>query len=187
MARDGAASRCQAGALSGVSDKPGTSATALGLPALRPRPRSQALSDAVTVFRVDHFAIGSTDTRRTCEFFERVLGGELTAQPRGLWAIRIGELTITIHGPGAEPSPPGVVPPGVSHICLRWEGSIESAHKHLETCGVPIEAGPVGRHGAGGEGASIYFRDPDGSLLELISYSGAPPGRPQNTQPPTVS
>jgi catechol 2,3-dioxygenase-like lactoylglutathione lyase family enzyme len=26
------------------------------------------------------------------------------------------------------------------------------------------------RPGAGGEGVSVYFRDPDGSLLEFITY-----------------
>jgi len=29
----------------------------------------------------------------------------------------------------------------------------------------------VQRDGARGIGTSVYFRDPDGSLLELISYS----------------
>ena len=33
-----------------------------------------------------------------------------------------------------------------------------------------IEEGPVERHGARGAGVSVYFRDPDGSLLEFISY-----------------
>jgi catechol 2,3-dioxygenase-like lactoylglutathione lyase family enzyme len=28
----------------------------------------------------------------------------------------------------------------------------------------------VPRQGAGGDGTSVYFRDPDGSLLEFISY-----------------
>jgi catechol 2,3-dioxygenase-like lactoylglutathione lyase family enzyme len=30
--------------------------------------------------------------------------------------------------------------------------------------------GPVERFGAKGPGMSVYFRDPDGSLLEFISY-----------------
>ena len=33
-----------------------------------------------------------------------------------------------------------------------------------------VELGPVERHGARGAGTSVYFRDPDGSLLEFISY-----------------
>jgi catechol 2,3-dioxygenase-like lactoylglutathione lyase family enzyme len=33
-----------------------------------------------------------------------------------------------------------------------------------------VELGPVLRAGAQGVGKSVYFRDPDGSLLEFISY-----------------
>jgi catechol 2,3-dioxygenase-like lactoylglutathione lyase family enzyme len=35
---------------------------------------------------------------------------------------------------------------------------------------VAVELGPVPRRGVKGQGASVYFRDPDGSLLEFISY-----------------
>ena len=41
---------------------------------------------------------------------------------------------------------------------------------HLERRGVVVEMGPVPRPGARGQGVSVYFRDPDGSLLELLSY-----------------
>jgi catechol 2,3-dioxygenase-like lactoylglutathione lyase family enzyme len=44
---------------------------------------------------------------------------------------------------------------------------------HLESHRVQIELGPVNRRAAKGRGRSIYFRDPDGSLLELISYAKA--------------
>jgi catechol 2,3-dioxygenase-like lactoylglutathione lyase family enzyme len=33
-----------------------------------------------------------------------------------------------------------------------------------------LELGPVARSGARGLGTSVYFRDPDGSLVELIVY-----------------
>ncbi|MBV8901910.1 MAG: VOC family protein, partial [Verrucomicrobia bacterium] len=42
---------------------------------------------------------------------------------------------------------------------------------HLQSHGVTVELGPVPRRGARGEGKSVYFRDPDGSLLEFIVYS----------------
>jgi catechol 2,3-dioxygenase-like lactoylglutathione lyase family enzyme len=41
---------------------------------------------------------------------------------------------------------------------------------HLEAHGVRVETGPVTRFGARGPGTSVYFRDPDGSLLEFIAY-----------------
>ncbi len=53
---------------------------------------------------------------------------------------------------------------------FEWNGPIVDAIGHLERCRVPIHAGPMQRFGAKGAGTSIYFRDPDGSLLEFISY-----------------
>jgi catechol 2,3-dioxygenase-like lactoylglutathione lyase family enzyme len=50
------------------------------------------------------------------------------------------------------------------------ERPIAEAIDHLIRCDVEIELGPVERNGARDLGSSIYFRDPDGSLLEFISY-----------------
>ena len=47
---------------------------------------------------------------------------------------------------------------------------MEDAVRHIERLGVTIEEGPTERFGARNGGTSIYFRDPDGSLIELISY-----------------
>jgi catechol 2,3-dioxygenase-like lactoylglutathione lyase family enzyme len=46
----------------------------------------------------------------------------------------------------------------------------ETAVEHLRAHAVDVEQGPVPRDGNGGSGTSVYFRDPDGSLLEFISY-----------------
>jgi extradiol dioxygenase family protein len=62
------------------------------------------------------------------------------------------------------------VQPGNSDLCFEWKGPIADAIAHLERRGIAIHAGPMRRFGAKGEGASVYFRDPDGSLLEFISY-----------------
>ena len=57
-----------------------------------------------------------------------------------------------------------------SDLCFAWDGPIEDAVAHLDSCGVAVELGPVERAGAAGTGRSVYFRDPDGSLLEFIAY-----------------
>ena len=54
---------------------------------------------------------------------------------------------------------------------------------HLERCGVAVEAGPMERFGAKGAGTSVYFRDPDGSLMEFISYARQSEQRRRGTQP----
>ena len=87
-------------------------------------------------------------------------------------AFRFGQQQLNVHGPGSTPEPRARVPvaPGNSDLCFEWMGSVQEAVAHLEAQGVEIEAGPAQRAGARGNGTSVYFRDPDGSLLELIAY-----------------
>jgi catechol 2,3-dioxygenase-like lactoylglutathione lyase family enzyme len=101
-----------------------------------------------------------------------VLGAELVELDKGRWAYRFGGLQLNVHGPGSAPHPRAADPvrPGNSDLCFRWNGPIAVARDHLAAHGVQVELGPVDRIGARGRGTSLYFRDPDGSLLELISY-----------------
>lgn len=63
------------------------------------------------------------------------------------------------------------VQPGDSDLCFEWQGRIDDAIAHLKSHGVTVENGPMQRFGAKGTGTSVYFRDPDGSLMEFISYA----------------
>jgi catechol 2,3-dioxygenase-like lactoylglutathione lyase family enzyme len=65
------------------------------------------------------------------------------------------------------------VQPGGSDLCFIWSDRIDTAISHLATHGVSVEVGPVQRFGSRGHGTSVYFRDPDGSLMEFISYARA--------------
>ena len=82
------------------------------------------------------------------------------------------EQQLNVHGPGLASEPVAQLPvqPGGSDLCFAWAGPVEGAIDHLSAHGVEVELGPVQRRGARGEGTSVYFRDPDGTLLELISY-----------------
>jgi len=125
------------------------------------------------IVQLDHCVIAVSNWERSNRFYADVLGAELVELDRGRFAYRFGSQQLNVHGPGSEPFPRAAEPvrPGNSDLCFVFEGPIDGAAEHLRAHGVDVELGAVERHGAGGSGRSVYFRDPDGSLLELISYS----------------
>jgi catechol 2,3-dioxygenase-like lactoylglutathione lyase family enzyme len=122
--------------------------------------------------RLDHCVIHVSDRPRSNTFYREVLGAELVGDAVGVAMYRFGAQQLNVHGPGLNPEPVArlAVQPGGSDLCFVWPGSIDGAIEHLRADGVEVELGPVPRRGARGEGTSVYFRDPDGSLLEFISY-----------------
>ena len=123
--------------------------------------------------RFDHCVVHVSDWERSNNFYRDVVGVDVVAKD-GRWAYRFANAQLNLHGPGVKPHPLATVPvpPGGSDLCFEWAGPISNAVEHLNSHGVEIELGPVPRFGARGDGISIYFRDPDGSLLEFISYTG---------------
>jgi catechol 2,3-dioxygenase-like lactoylglutathione lyase family enzyme len=121
--------------------------------------------------RLDHCVIHVSDWERSNAFYRDVLGADLVERGAG-FAYRFGDAQLNCHGPGIDAQPLARVPvtPGNSDLCFAWPGAIEEAVEHLRQFGVEVELGPVERHGARGTGTSVYFRDPDGSLIEFISY-----------------
>jgi catechol 2,3-dioxygenase-like lactoylglutathione lyase family enzyme len=120
---------------------------------------------------LDHCVIHVSDWERSNAFYRDVMGAELVRREAG-WAYRFGDQQLNVHGEGVRPGEVARLPvqPGNSDLCFEWAGPISDAIAHLERHGIPVESGPGQRHGANGEGTSVYFRDPDGSLMEFISY-----------------
>jgi catechol 2,3-dioxygenase-like lactoylglutathione lyase family enzyme len=122
--------------------------------------------------RLDHVVIAVSDWERSNAFYRDVVCAELVELDKGRFAYRLGQQQLNVHGPGSEPHPVAREPvrPGNSDLCFVWPGPIEAALEYLRAHGVEVEEGPVPRGGGRGLGTSVYFRDPDGSLLEFISY-----------------
>jgi catechol 2,3-dioxygenase-like lactoylglutathione lyase family enzyme len=117
--------------------------------------------------------IAVSDWDRSNAFYRDVLGAELVPFGGPRVAYRLAGTQLNVHGPGVDVgSNVALLPvrPGNSDLCFVWPGPIAAAVAHLERHHVEVETGPVERIGARGTGKSVYFRDPDGSLLELISY-----------------
>jgi catechol 2,3-dioxygenase-like lactoylglutathione lyase family enzyme len=136
-------------------------------------------SAGAALVTLDHCVIAVSEWERSNRFYRDVLCAELIDMGDGRTAYRFGAQQLNVHGPGTEAAPRAADPvrPGNSDLCFVWPGPISAAVSHLEAHGVEVEEGPIERSGAGGAGVSVYFRDPDGTLLELISYvDGSRPG-----------
>lgn len=127
----------------------------------------------------DHVALTVADVNATIEFYERVLGAELCFADR--WRagampvaiIQIGGCRMSLHPASAPAKPHALAPtPGSADLCFRWSGPIETAVAALTAAGVAVEEGPVPRPANNGAmGLSVYFRDPDQNLLELLTIN----------------
>jgi len=123
--------------------------------------------------KLDHCVIHVSEWERSNAFYTNVMGATLIERPVG-FAYRFGDKQLNVHGPGVKPAEVARLPvtPGNSDLCFEWMGPIADAVAHLHRHGIKIESGPMQRFGAKGPGTSVYFRDPDGSLMEFMSYAG---------------
>ena len=124
---------------------------------------------------LDHSVIAVSDWDAANRFYRDIVGAEVVEHQPGRFAYRIGDTQLNVLGPGVDAGtnvPRLPVQPGNSELCFVWSGPIAQAVAHLTRHHIEVETGPVERIGACGTGTSVYFRDPDGSLLELISYEG---------------
>lgn len=132
--------------------------------------------------KLDHIVLNVEDMEGMVRFYVEVL----QLAPERLDAYRNGEVpfpSVRIHAdtimdlfPRTMWDQEGTgkgVPPNLNHFCLALERTEwDALRDRLLADGVELERGPVLRWGAHGTGTSVYFRDPEGNLIEARYYEG---------------
>ena len=124
----------------------------------------------VSGLSLDHLVLTVADIPRTIEFYERVLGMEPQTFGASRIALRFGNQKINLHQAGRELEPKATLPtPGSADLCFLTDTPLSELSAHLARCAVEVLEGPVARTGATGPILSLYFRDPDGNLIEVAN------------------
>lgn len=126
---------------------------------------------SVELDRLDHFALTVRDVEQTCVFYEKVLGMARESIGEGRVALRFGRQRININPNQNELTRKAAVPiPGSAEFCLVAATPLTDVVEHLRACGIDLEHGPAKSDASEGAVHSVWFRDPDGNLVQVASY-----------------
>jgi catechol 2,3-dioxygenase-like lactoylglutathione lyase family enzyme len=121
----------------------------------------------VSVTALDHVVLTVTDAGATRRFYVDGLGFRWI-EFEGRHALGCGRQKINLHYAGREFEPKAAKPtPGSGDLCFLTETALETVAARMTALGHPPIEGPVPRTGAVGALRSLYFRDPDGNLIEV--------------------
>lgn len=125
---------------------------------------------ALKIDSLDHLVLTVADVEASLAFYTRVLGMEAVTFAGGRKALAFGAQKINLHHAGREFEPKAARPtPGSADLCLLTALPLDQVLAHLAAQEVPVIEGPVRRTGATGPILSVYFRDPDGNLIEVAN------------------
>ena len=128
------------------------------------------------VLRIDHVVLTVADLGRTVAFYERVLGMTAISFGEGRRGVAFGDQKLNLHQAGQEFEPRALRPaPGAIDMCFTTDVPLDEVAAHLRSESVVIEHGPVDKVGARSALRSLYFRDPDGNLIEVSNELTAAP------------
>jgi catechol 2,3-dioxygenase-like lactoylglutathione lyase family enzyme len=121
--------------------------------------------------RIDHVVLTARSLEATCDFYTKCLDFRRVDSPGRPTALLFGRQKFNVHQADHTFDPKARRPtPGSADLCVVADVPLTDVIARLEQHQVEIELGPVEREGALGPMQSVYFRDPDGNLIEVSQY-----------------
>jgi len=134
----------------------------------------------------DHVSLPTADAEACIAFYKKLgfailYEDEWRAGDVRWFAIQVGPHTkINVHPPEMWQDPRfeargPTAQPGCGDLCFYFDGTVDEAQAMLREAGVEVAYGPYDQRGGADagmrQGTSVYARDPDGNLLEWMTYS----------------
>lgn len=116
----------------------------------------------------DHIVLSCHSVEETVAFYGGVLGLRTGEERPGKWAIWFGDNKISLQDEANKPPMAIDTLPGTGNFCVLTPTPVDSIREQLEAAGVEILARGE-RQGAIGPIDSVYFRDPEGNLVEIAN------------------
>ena len=124
------------------------------------------------IIAIDHIVLCVADVQRTLDFYRDALGMEPREERPGKWSLHFGLHKISLQDARTAPDIARATVPGSGNFCLITREPVGDVAAGLQQRGIDVFIGPAERDGALGRLMSIYFRDPDGNLVEVSNRTG---------------
>jgi catechol 2,3-dioxygenase-like lactoylglutathione lyase family enzyme len=115
---------------------------------------------------LDHLVLCVADVEKTVAFYSELLGMQPREERPGKWSLHFGPHKISLQDARANPEIAADTIPGTGNFCVLTDEPVAELADKLRGAGIEITATGE-RDGATGKIDSIYFRDPDGNLVEV--------------------
>lgn len=126
------------------------------------------------IINLDHFVLTVNDLTKSKNFYTDVINLPVIAEQtnENFVSLKCGNSLLRlrkVHNDSHAIVAQHLVT-GTFDFCLQNSDSIAAIINNFNQHHIPIELGPVTKHGAHGEMTSVYVRDPDHNLVEICSY-----------------
>ncbi len=119
------------------------------------------------IYGFDHIVLCVRNLDATLDFYRSVLGMAAREERPGKWSLHFGSNKISVQDANDLPSLAEKTVPGSGNFCVLTDEPMEDVIARLQSHSVEIVEGPADKAGAVGKLMSVYFRDPDGNLVEV--------------------